>query len=134
MKKRAKRVATEDRVPLVLDDETLNTLRRLPADAPLSMKQNPETPMDKFKAQDLCRSVGGIPSSMRVYVWPLLLGVDIMNRERLQKLAHDIDEVDGSSLKTYRIIEMDVDRTRQTIPFFRQKETKDLMKSMLALF
>ena len=31
--------------------------------------------VDKFRLRELCREIGGIPSSLRPKVWPILLGV-----------------------------------------------------------
>ena len=90
-------------------------------------------PPDKFRVQEICRTISGIPSSLRLRVWPVLLGVDYVDDSALTRLAHNI-RATQLDLKTQRIIKADVVRTRQTIPFFREDRVKALMEQMLTFY
>lgn len=90
--------------------------------------------VDRYRIQALCRQIGGIPSSMRRKVWPVLLGVESRgSRDADARLRAEMRSTPGD-LKTQRIIEADVARTRQKIPYFRQERVKGTMNRMLTFY
>jgi len=112
--------------------EELETLQVVVLEPMFRTKQ-----VDKFRLRELCREIGGIPSLLRPKVWPILLGV-VSNNSNIGaradvRLCEEIRDT-KRDLKTQRIIEADVDRTRQIIPYFRRKSVKSLMNRLLTFY
>ncbi|KAG7388564.1 hypothetical protein PHYPSEUDO_012201 [Phytophthora pseudosyringae] len=111
------------------------TLPHAPASEQHALERQLEREMQKRRPDHFvigvtCRSLGGVPSTLRAQVWKELLGVARSERLCLDQSILQVEE----DMDNQRVIAADAARTRGNEPRFKQPETAELVVKLLTYY